>query len=260
MSQSVIRDRVKELRRVPANELVPHPQNWRRHPQAQVQAFRGALQEIGFSTAAICRELPDGRLQLLDGHLRSESMGTETIPCLVLDLDENEALKFLATADPLGAMAETDVTQLTEIMEQFEIEDTALKSMLDDILLAEGQSGGATESSGPNALVDKMALLPNEHYDYVLVLARTTHEWQELCYLLGIQKVRFPDRKRSVGVGRAITADKVLKLLHAAGVTVDAEQNPEPRTSQSPQKASSPPQELDPLSEEDELFMFGGAE
>ena len=30
-----IRDRVKELRRVKAGELRPHPKNWRVHPQAQ---------------------------------------------------------------------------------------------------------------------------------------------------------------------------------------------------------------------------------
>ena len=31
----VLRDRVVELRRVKASELLPDPRNWRRHPQAQ---------------------------------------------------------------------------------------------------------------------------------------------------------------------------------------------------------------------------------
>ena len=30
-----VRDRIKELRRVPASELIPHSKNWRRHPKAQ---------------------------------------------------------------------------------------------------------------------------------------------------------------------------------------------------------------------------------
>jgi hypothetical protein len=30
-----IRDRIKELRRVPARDLLPNPKNWRSHPAAQ---------------------------------------------------------------------------------------------------------------------------------------------------------------------------------------------------------------------------------
>jgi hypothetical protein len=42
-----IRDRIKELRRVKASELRPSPKNWRTHPQAQQDALRGVLAEIG---------------------------------------------------------------------------------------------------------------------------------------------------------------------------------------------------------------------
>lgn len=35
-----IRDRIKELRRVKAANLVPNPRNWRTHPQAQQDALR----------------------------------------------------------------------------------------------------------------------------------------------------------------------------------------------------------------------------
>ena len=34
-----IRDRIKELRRVKASELRPHPKNWRVHPAAQQDAY-----------------------------------------------------------------------------------------------------------------------------------------------------------------------------------------------------------------------------
>ncbi|CAN0373173.1 unnamed protein product, partial [Ectocarpus sp. 4 AP-2014] len=36
-----IRDRVKELRRVRAGDLKPHPQNWRTHPRFQQDVWRG---------------------------------------------------------------------------------------------------------------------------------------------------------------------------------------------------------------------------
>ena len=42
-----IRDRIVELRRVPARSLIPHPRNWRKHPKAQADALRGVLAEVG---------------------------------------------------------------------------------------------------------------------------------------------------------------------------------------------------------------------
>ena len=68
-----IRDRIKELRRVKADRLRPHPKNWRTHPQRQQDALRGILAEIGYADALLARELPDGSLELIDGHLRATS-------------------------------------------------------------------------------------------------------------------------------------------------------------------------------------------
>lgn len=69
-----LRDRVKELRRVPASELLENPKNWRRHPGIQREALEGVLAEIGFTDALIARETPAG-LELIDGHLRREIVG-----------------------------------------------------------------------------------------------------------------------------------------------------------------------------------------
>jgi hypothetical protein len=44
MTSKTIRDRILELRRVAARELVPNPKNWRRHPARQATALRGILQ------------------------------------------------------------------------------------------------------------------------------------------------------------------------------------------------------------------------
>ena len=52
-----IRDRIKELRRVPARELLPNPKNWRSHPAAQKDALQGLLAELGYCDATIAREL-----------------------------------------------------------------------------------------------------------------------------------------------------------------------------------------------------------
>jgi ParB/Sulfiredoxin domain len=70
-----IRDRIRELRRVRASELRPSPRNWRTHPQAQLDALRGVLAEVGMAGAALARELEDGSLELIDGHARAEACG-----------------------------------------------------------------------------------------------------------------------------------------------------------------------------------------
>src|SRR5687767_5327024 len=96
-----IRDRVKELRRVRASELRPSPKDWRSQPVGQRDALRGVLAEIGYADALLARELPDGTLELVDGHLRAETTPDALVPVLILDVDEAEAAKLLATLDPL---------------------------------------------------------------------------------------------------------------------------------------------------------------
>ena len=110
-----IRDRIKDFRRVKASQLRPHPKNWRTHPPAQHDALRGVLAEIGYAGALLARELPDGTLELIDGHLRAETTPDMEVPVLVLDLDESEAAKLLALHDPLAGMAETNDEVLADV-------------------------------------------------------------------------------------------------------------------------------------------------
>src|ERR1700726_2224029 len=111
-----IRDRIKELRRVRAKDLVPNPNNWRTHPKAQAAALSGILAEVGYADALLARELPDGRLQLVDGHLRAETTPGAMVPVLVLDVTEDEADKILLTLDPLAAMAEADADRVKALL------------------------------------------------------------------------------------------------------------------------------------------------
>src|SRR5258705_4534435 len=111
-----IRDRIKELRRAKAKDLVPNPKNWRVHPKAQTSALRGLLDEIGYADALLARELPDGRLMMVDGHLRAEITPDIEVPVLVLDVTEEEADKLLLSLDPLAAMAESDSERIKALL------------------------------------------------------------------------------------------------------------------------------------------------
>ncbi len=128
-----IRDRIKELRRVLAADLQPHPKNWRTHPDIQRDALRGVLAEVGYADALLARELDDGRLQLIDGHLRAETTPEVLVPVLVLDVTADEADKILLTHDPLAELAEADVQQVSELVDSCEFAHPQVKKMLDQL-------------------------------------------------------------------------------------------------------------------------------
>ncbi len=128
-----IRDRIKELRRVPAGELRPNPRNWRTHPDAQRDALRGLLADVGYADALLARELPDGSLELVDGHLRAETTPDAMVPVLVLDIDEQEATKILLTHDPIAAMATADKQQLAELISEIQFEHESVIEMMSEV-------------------------------------------------------------------------------------------------------------------------------
>lgn len=131
---TTIRNRVRELRTVRAGELVPNARNWRTHPAEQVDALKAVLSEVGYASALLARELPDGRLELLDGHLRAGVAPEAMVPVLVLDVDETEAAKILLTHDPIAAMAETSTQQLQQLLADVEFSKSdALENLLADL-------------------------------------------------------------------------------------------------------------------------------
>jgi hypothetical protein len=146
-----VRDRVKELRRVKASELRPSPSNWRTHPAAQRDALRGLLAEVGFAGALLARELDDGTLELIDGHLRAETLPDAEVPVLVLDVDAAEARKLLATYDPIAAMAQAEAGKLDSLLREVQTGNQALAQMLTDLA---GEAGILTAPAGQGGSTD----------------------------------------------------------------------------------------------------------
>jgi len=152
-----IRNRVKSLRMVPASDLRPNPKNWRTHPKAQADALRGVLAEVGLADACLARELPDGSLMLIDGHLRAETLGDGEVPVLILDVTEAEADKILATLDPLAAMADSDAAKFEELLHTVNTSSQALQELIAETAAQAGlyedldgspQTVEATEAAG----------------------------------------------------------------------------------------------------------------
>jgi DNA modification methylase len=143
-----VRDRIVELRRVPAGDLRANPRNWRRHPASQAKALASVLDQVGYAGALVARETPQG-LELIDGHLRAETTPDQEVPVLVLDVDQAEADVILATLDPLSTMAEVDPIQLRDLLGDVDIPDSDLAAVLKAWLPDEVRTGNTDPDQVP---------------------------------------------------------------------------------------------------------------
>ena len=153
-----IRDRIKELRRVPASQLFPNPRNWRTHSEAQRNALQGVLAEVGYAGALLARELPDGSLELIDGHLRAETTPDMPVPVLVLDVNEDEAKLILATHDPLAGMAGVAAETLDALLAEIHTDNPAVQAMWDSLTAARRYSVRRLASGAAQGSNDRSAI------------------------------------------------------------------------------------------------------
>jgi hypothetical protein len=92
------------------------------------------LDEVGFVGALVARPLPDGSLQLVDGHLRAETLPDAELPVLVVDLTDEEAARLLAVYDPLTSLAESQTERLAELFASIELRHAALQELVTSVI------------------------------------------------------------------------------------------------------------------------------
>ena len=140
-----IRNRIKGHRRVRAGDLVPHELNFRLHPEGQRAALQALYREVGFARSLLAYELPDGRLKLLDGHLRRDLDPDMEVDVEVLDVTDDEARALLLSIDPLAALAETQEQLHGRLLELTPTESEDLRAVWEEAARAslEGPGGGA---------------------------------------------------------------------------------------------------------------------
>jgi hypothetical protein len=202
------RNRIVELRRIRASELRRNPNNWRQHPDGQRSALTELLATVGFVGAGIGRDTDQG-VELIDGHLRADLADDSEMPVLIVDLSPDEAKKVLATFDPLSVLAIPDVDAFKLLLTGLELDEHAeLRKVVTDVTRKFAEREDKPEDDRID--VPGMALQPHEHYDYLVVLASTTHEWNVLCDRLDLPTIK---RRAKMGTAHAIRADALLRLL-----------------------------------------------
>jgi hypothetical protein len=124
-----IRNRIKDHRRVRAGDLVPHELNPRRHTEAQRAALTALYEEIGFARSLLAYELPDGRLKLIDGHLRQDMAPDMEVDVEVLNVNDAEARALLLSLDPLAQLADYDPKALDHLRDVTRTDSDALANL-----------------------------------------------------------------------------------------------------------------------------------
>ena len=129
-----MRNRIKRLDYIAANQLLANPNNPRRHPGKQREALRGSLETLGYYDAVIMNERTG---YLIDGHARVEEQltlnETALIPVLVVDMTEAEENQALLTHDYITQMAIYDQDTLNDLLQQTEAYDDRIADLLQDM-------------------------------------------------------------------------------------------------------------------------------
>lgn len=151
------RSRVVGFTEKPANQFTANALNFRRHPNAQRDAFRGVLSEIGFA-GAVLENVRTGNL--IDGHLRiEEALSVDEltpIPCVQVDLSESEERLLLATYDPISAMAVADKETLDLLLRDVSTGDAAVSEMLASLAEDNGLYFGEEKKAEDEEVADEL--------------------------------------------------------------------------------------------------------
>jgi hypothetical protein len=124
-----LRNRIKRHARVRAGDLVPHELNPRIHRDVQREALTAIYAEVGFARSLLAYELPDGRLKLIDGHLRADMTPDEIVEVEVLDVTDAEARALLLSLDPLAQLADYDAKILDQLRKSTTTTSEALTNL-----------------------------------------------------------------------------------------------------------------------------------
>jgi hypothetical protein len=227
MAELNVRDRIVEMVRVSSSELVGNDANFRVHPAAQKNAFSAVLEEVGIAGALIAyhSDRNDGQLTLIDGHMRAKGFEGEW-PVLVTDLTDEEADKLLLAYDPVSHMAVNNKRMLEDLRSRAKFKDASIQVMLDELQNLDasgtndeksgsGSGSGEKEKQDEGKSIPEMELQPYEHYDYMMIVCRTTFDWNWLSDRFELSKVDGSNDSRvtKIGLGRVIAGDKVIARM-----------------------------------------------
>lgn len=222
------RDRIKEVRKIRARELLDNEGNWRTHPALQRESLTGVLREVGKADVLLAyySARQGNQLTLFDGHLRKDIDPDEEWTVAITDLNDEEADKMLLVLDPLAAMAGADKAKVEELLERVRTDDLGVREMLRRMQVENDALDEIEEDETEkhdNAL-PAMELMPFEHYDYLVLFFRTTFDYERALDFFGVRKTgwyahmggSYEKGRMKVGIGRALDGARAMERIEDA--------------------------------------------
>ena len=125
------RSRIVNRGTILASQITPHPNNPRRHPEAQRKVVEASFRELG-QIAPIIININNG--YLVDGEERSwlalDQSDDVLVECVWVDLTEAEHEKALLYLDASGDLATYDPERLYPLLADLQSDDGAIHQML----------------------------------------------------------------------------------------------------------------------------------
>jgi hypothetical protein len=124
------RHRITRHESVDPRTLVPHPENWRLHPDRQRRALHGAIGQVGF-VGEILASTRSRRI--LNGHLRWEEAiraDQRAVPVGWVDCESDEEERaILLSLDPVAELYRVATDRHRALLEATTIQDRALRTL-----------------------------------------------------------------------------------------------------------------------------------
>ena len=127
------RNRINGSGTLKVADAIANPLNFRTHPAHQSQALAASLDSVGWVQQVVLNTTTGN---LIDGHLRvalAEQRGESELPCLFVELSDEEERLVLASLDPIAAMAGADRQKLGELLASIQSDDEAVLGLLEAI-------------------------------------------------------------------------------------------------------------------------------
>jgi hypothetical protein len=214
--QSSLKMRVKELIWVKGKDIIPHPNNWRRHPTSQISAFRQLAGEIGFSGVIIGRYVTRKkikRVMALDGHLRIKEMPDQLLPVIILDLTEKEAKLLLLSYDPLGEMARVERDKIKDLMGEMKESQIEMLTNMQGSKLKKWANKDIAKRNAPQIEFTTEVLEAN---NYVMFVFDNEMDWNFINEHIEIETKDALDSRKGYtrrGIGRVLDGQVLIDLI-----------------------------------------------
>jgi hypothetical protein len=201
-------------RLVPLKDIKPNPRNYNKHPEAQIDLLAKNIKAVGWRHPITVSKLSG---LIVAGHARYEAAQKLGLSCAPVNFQAfknvSEELAVMVADNRLAELAEPDMPALKDMLLELDtgamdIELTGFDEKAMEDLMTE-----LPPDKDHDQVYAQMELQPHEHYDYLIVLADNEQDFQWLLDRLKITKCQDAKKAQSIGLGRAITAARLIKEL-----------------------------------------------